>query len=186
MRTATRTNRGIVGYSIAAVIASLAMAITGVSGATAVGAAAIARPMPSFSQAGNTHACDKGYQWCAWSGSALGVRSHQIRAAASVRPNSVAIMMPTSFEFASLTAVAPSSSSTAASTDVLGVLARDLVPVSTTSASLPPVEFAGAVTTSLETRTTWRSNAFSIAGSRIWSKVIKFSSTGVNVRLPLN
>jgi hypothetical protein len=186
MHSATTTNRGIVGYSGAALIASLAMAITGVSGATAVGAAAIARPISLFSQAGNTHTCNKGYKWCAWSGSALGLRSHQIRATASARPNSVAKMMPASFNFANLTAVAPSSSSTTASTDVLGVLATDLPPVSTTSASLPPVEFAGIVTTSLETRTTWRSNAFSIAGSRIWSKVIKFSSTGVNVRVPLN
>jgi hypothetical protein len=174
------------GYSGATLIASLAMAITGVSGATAVGAAAIVRPMSFFSPAGNTHACNKGYEWCAWSGSTLGLRSHPVRAAASARPNSVAMMMPASFKFASLTALAPSSSSTAASTDVLGVLATDLAPVSTSSARLPPVEFAGTVTTSLENRTTWRSNVFSIAGSRIWSKVIKFSSTGVNVRVPLN
>jgi hypothetical protein len=36
-----------------------------------------------------------------------------------------------------------------------------------------------------ETPIEWRSS-FSIAGSRVWSKVIKFSSNGINVRLPLN
>jgi hypothetical protein len=36
-----------------------------------------------------------------------------------------------------------------------------------------------------ETPMKWRSS-FSIAGSRVWSKVIKFSSNGINVRLPLN
>ena len=38
----------------------------------------------------------------------------------------------------------------------------------------------------LETSLKWRSNSFSIAGSRVWSKVIKFSSSGINVRVPLN
>jgi hypothetical protein len=38
----------------------------------------------------------------------------------------------------------------------------------------------------LETSMKWRSNSFSIAGSRVWSKVIKFTSAGINVRLPLN
>jgi hypothetical protein len=36
-----------------------------------------------------------------------------------------------------------------------------------------------------ETPIKWRSS-FSIAGSRVWSKVVKFSSNGINVRLPLN
>jgi hypothetical protein len=36
-----------------------------------------------------------------------------------------------------------------------------------------------------ETSIIWRSS-FSIAGSRAWSKVIEFSSSGINVRLPLN
>jgi hypothetical protein len=31
----------------------------------------------------------------------------------------------------------------------------------------------------------WQSS-FSIAGSRVWSKFVKFSRTGINVRLPLN
>jgi hypothetical protein len=36
-----------------------------------------------------------------------------------------------------------------------------------------------------ETPIQWQSS-FSIAGSRVWSKFIKFSRTGINVRLPLN
>jgi hypothetical protein len=36
-----------------------------------------------------------------------------------------------------------------------------------------------------ETPLKWRSS-FSIAGSRVWTKVVKFSSNGINVRLPLN
>jgi hypothetical protein len=179
-------NRSIRHCSNAVLIASLAMAVTGVSGATAIGGAASSGPIPLFSQPGNTHPWNKGCNWCALSGSALGVRSHRGRRAASAHPTSVAMLIPTSFEFASLRAAASSPNSTAASTDVLGILATDIAPVSATSPSLPPVEFAGTVTTSLQNRTTWRSNAFSIAGSRIWSKIIKFSSTGVNVRLPLN
>jgi hypothetical protein len=37
----------------------------------------------------------------------------------------------------------------------------------------------------VETPLKWRSS-FSIAGSRVWSKVVKFSSNGINLRLPLN
>jgi hypothetical protein len=36
-----------------------------------------------------------------------------------------------------------------------------------------------------QTPITWQSG-FSIAGSRAWTKVIKFSSNGINIRLPLN
>jgi hypothetical protein len=170
----------------AALIASLAMAVTGVSGATAVGAAASGRPIALLSQSDSTDPWNNGCNWCACSGSALGVSRHRTRGAASARPTSAAMIIPTSFEFDSLGAAASSLNSTAASTDVLGILAADIVPVSTISPGSIPVEFAGTVTTSLETRTTWRSNSFSIAGSRIWSKIVKFSSTGINVRLPLN
>jgi hypothetical protein len=31
----------------------------------------------------------------------------------------------------------------------------------------------------------WQSS-FSIAGSRVWSKVVKFSRTGIDIRVPLN
>jgi hypothetical protein len=36
-----------------------------------------------------------------------------------------------------------------------------------------------------QTPITWQSG-FIIAGSRAWTKVIKFSSNGINIRLPLN
>jgi hypothetical protein len=32
----------------------------------------------------------------------------------------------------------------------------------------------------------WRSSSFSVAGSRVWSKLIVFTSTSINVRLPIN
>jgi hypothetical protein len=38
----------------------------------------------------------------------------------------------------------------------------------------------------LETSMKWRSNSFNIAGSRAWSKLIVFTSTSINVRLPIN
>jgi hypothetical protein len=38
----------------------------------------------------------------------------------------------------------------------------------------------------LETSMKWRSNSLNIAGSREWSKLIVFTSTSINVRLPLN
>jgi hypothetical protein len=180
------TSRRIRDYCGAVLITCVAMAVSGVSGATTVGAAGSGRPNPSFSQTSNTNPWNKGCNWCLRGGSALGMRSHQARSAASARPTAVAMFIPTSFEFANLETAASSSNSTAASTDVLGILAADIVPVSTISPGSIPVEFAGTVTTSLETRTTWRSNSFSIAGSRIWSKIVKFSSTGINVRLPLN
>jgi hypothetical protein len=36
-----------------------------------------------------------------------------------------------------------------------------------------------------ETSINWRSS-FGIAGSRVWSKIIEFSSSGINIRVPLN
>lgn len=41
------------------------------------------------------------------------------------------------------------------------------------------------VTPRFQTRITWQSG-FNLAGSRVWTKVIKFSSNGINIRLPLN
>jgi hypothetical protein len=38
----------------------------------------------------------------------------------------------------------------------------------------------------LATSTKWRSNSFSFAGSRDWSKLIVFTSTSINVRLPIH
>jgi hypothetical protein len=39
--------------------------------------------------------------------------------------------------------------------------------------------------TTVETPIKWQSS-LNVAGSRVWSKFIKFSPTGINVRLPLN
>ena len=49
-----------------------------------------------------------------------------------------------------------------------------------------PVRSVGAVISRLETGMKWRANSFSIAGSRVWSKIIKFTSNGINLRVPLN
>lgn len=37
-----------------------------------------------------------------------------------------------------------------------------------------------------ETSMKWRSNSISIAGSRVWSRLIVFTSTSINVRVPIN
>lgn len=41
-------------------------------------------------------------------------------------------------------------------------------------------------TSPLETSTKWSSNSRNIAGSRTWSKLIVFTSTSINLRVPLN
>jgi hypothetical protein len=43
-----------------------------------------------------------------------------------------------------------------------------------------------SVMSALATSMKWRSNSFSIAGSRAWSKLIVLTSTSINVRLPIN
>jgi len=48
------------------------------------------------------------------------------------------------------------------------------------------LRLAGTGIAGLEGALIWRANSFSIAGSRVWSKIIKFSSSGINVRVPLN
>jgi hypothetical protein len=53
------------------------------------------------------------------------------------------------------------------------VVASDTTSLATSGASI------------FQTRITWQSG-FSLAGSRVWTKVIKFSSNGINIRLPLN
>jgi hypothetical protein len=45
---------------------------------------------------------------------------------------------------------------------------------------------AGQNGRALESSMKWRSNSFSVAGSRNWSKLIVFTSTSINVRLPIN
>jgi len=195
-----RTNGGISSHFIAALIASLALGVTGVAGATA-GAAAAGAPVASAKQtldlahnartggaagyaayvssvrfsAARAHQRDKGCNWCSGSGGA-----HRARAL----PASVAMTVPTNFEFATLTAAPSESIAIDSPAEVSEILATDIAFVS--DRNVTPVRFVGRVISRLETGMNWRSNAFSIAGSRVWSKVIKFSSTGVNVRLPLN
>jgi hypothetical protein len=187
---------------MAALIVTVAMGITGVSGATALSLAASGTPIPSTSRAvGNTAAYpdflsrmaffagkfqqrNMGCSWCTWSGNAFGGRSHQSRGSAARRPTSAALVVPAFFEFAPLTTAPSTQNSIAASTDVAEMPAMNIAFVSDKNPS--PAEFAGTVVATLETGTSWRSNSFSIAGSRIWSKIIKFSSHGINVRVPLN
>jgi hypothetical protein len=146
----TGPNWGILRHSVAALTFTIALAATGIAGATGVSASASDIPIPSASQIVNAwhnvwtlsdgivykHGSAAGYsanvssllfsackvEWCAWGGGALGATS---------------------------------------------ILARTNI-------------------SALETSMKWRSNSFSIAGSRVWSKLIKFSSCGINVRLPLN
>jgi hypothetical protein len=55
--------------------------------------------------------------------------------------------------------------------------------------SAPTVSGTNSLTLSristLETPVKWQSS-FNVAGSRVWSKFIKFSRNGINVRVPLN
>jgi hypothetical protein len=146
----TGRNWGFLGHFVAALTFTLALAATGIAGATGVSASASDTPISSASQIVNAwhnvwtlsdgvvykHGSAAGYsanvssllfsackvEWCAWSGSALGGTNS---------------------------------------------LARTNI-------------------SALETSMKWRSNSFSIAGPRVWSIVIKFSSGGINVRLPLN
>jgi hypothetical protein len=197
----TRTNPATHSHSFAALIASLAIGVTGVAGATAGGATAAVTPLASSNQtlalahnvrngspagyaadvssvrfsAGKAHQRNKGCNWCALSGGA-----HRARAL----PTSVVIAVPASFEFATLTSAPSGSNAIDSPADVSEILATDIAFVS--DRNVTPVRFVDRVIARLETGTNWRSNAFSIAGSRVWSKIIKFSSTGVNVRVPLN
>jgi hypothetical protein len=181
-------NWGIRRYSIAALLVSVAMAVSDVSGATAVNATASGAwdtghnlwfPVSKLMFfTGKTQQRNKRCQWCAWDGSAFGAASNSARGTASV--------LPTSFEFIALNAATPTSNPTVGTADVSGIRATDIELVSAMNGSLNPVEFAGGDVGRLNTRMHWRSNSFSIAGSRAWSKIIKFSSTGINVRVPLN
>lgn len=206
----TGTDCGIRGLGIAALLVSLAMGVTGVASATAGSAAAPATPIGASSQAldlghnvrngstagyaayvaslrlsaGRTHQHNKSCNWCTSSGGVFRIKGNPARSAARALPTSVAMSVPASFEFATLTAAPSGSDSSDSPADVSEILATNIVFLS--DRNVTPVRFVGAVISRLETGMNWRSNAFSIAGSRIWSKVIKFSSTGVNVRLPLN
>jgi hypothetical protein len=197
----TRTDAGIRSHSFAALIASLAMGVSGIAGATAGGATAAGAPIASTAHTldlahnagnggtagyaayvssvrfspGKAHQRNRGCNWCALSGGA-----HRARAL----PTSVAMTVPPSFEFATLTGAPSGSNAIDSPADVSEILATDIAFVS--DRDVTPVRFVGRVISRLETGMNWRSNAFSIAGSRVWSKIIKFTSTGVNVQVPLN
>jgi hypothetical protein len=174
---------GLRGHSIAAVFAALALTVTGVSSGTAipsdgrtVGTGLVYKNGGTAGYAAYlSHQRRKGCKWCAWNGGG-----------ARALPVSLATTSPAFFQFASLTTAASGSSpnSVDSPADVDEILATDIAFLS--DRNVTPVRFAGGVISRLESSMNWRSNAFSIAGSRVWSKVIKFSSTGVNVRLPLN
>ena len=174
---------GLRGYCIAALIGALGLAVSGVSSGTAipsdgrtVGTGLVYKNGSTAGYAAYvSHQRRQGCKWCASSGGG-----------ARARPISLATSSPAFFEFASLT-TSPSSSSPGSidsPADVDKILATDIAFVS--DRNVTPVRFVGGVISRLESSMNWRSNAFSIAGSRVWSKIIKFSSTGVNVRLPLN
>ncbi len=49
-----------------------------------------------------------------------------------------------------------------------------------------PIPEATQTVSALEASMKWRSNSVNVAGSRNWSKLIVFTSTSINVRLPIN
>jgi hypothetical protein len=178
----TGRNWAIRGYAVAALIGSIAMAVTGVSRGT---------PITSSSRTGSTqgdaaydsalrfstgqiHQRNKGCKWCAWSG----------RGAARARLASAVTTSPGFFEFATLTTAPASPNAIDAPADVSEILATDIAFVG--DRDVTPVRSVGAVISRLETGMKWRANSFSIAGSRVWSKIIKFTSNGINLRVPLN
>jgi hypothetical protein len=203
----TGRNWGIARHSLAALTVTSALGGISVAGANAVSAPASGTPIPSAGQivdarhnvwtlgggvvykrgntagysanvspllfsAGNVHQRNKGCKWCAWSGSAFGATSNLARGGGPARPTGPAMTASTSF------------ASIAAPTDASGILVADIAFVSTKNVS--PVRIVGSSISALETAMKWRSSSFSIAGSRVWSKLIKFSSNGIYVRLPLN
>jgi hypothetical protein len=178
----TGRNWRIRAISIAALIASPAMAVTGVSSGTAIPLSSRTASTAAYAaylstapfSASNTHQRYRDCKWCLWSGGG----------AAPARPGSVAMTSPAFFDFATLTTAPSSSNPIDAADEVSEILATNIAFGG--DKNVTPVRFVGAVISRLETGMNWRSNSFSIAGSRIWSKIIKFSSTGVNVRLPLN
>jgi hypothetical protein len=166
-------NWAIRGYAIAALIASLAMAVTGVSRATPIASSSRTGSTQGYAaydstltfSAGQIHQRNEGCRWCA-------------------RLTSVAMTSPGFFEFATLTTAPASPNAIDAPADVSEILATDIAFAE--DRDVTPVRFVGAVISRLETGMKWRANSFSIAGSRVWSKVIKFTSNGINLRVPLN
>jgi hypothetical protein len=143
-----------------------------------------AQVSPLLFSAGTGRQRNKGCKWCAWRGSGFGATNSLARGGAPTRSTRPAVMVLTSF--------APAPSKTGPSSAVVtdfpadgtGSPVADAASVSTNN--VIPVRNVGTGISGLEAGMRWRSNAFSIAGSRIWSKVIQFTDTGVALRVPLN
>jgi hypothetical protein len=139
---------------------------------------------PLLFSAGAARQRNKGCKWCAWRGSGFGATNSLTHGTASAHSTRPAAMVSTSF-VPPPSRTAPSSAiATTARGDVSAILVADVASVSTNNVS--PVRNVGTGISGLATSMRWRSNSFSIAGSRIWSKVIKFTDTGVALRVPLN
>jgi hypothetical protein len=73
-----------------------------------------------------------------------------------------------------------------AAADVAGAATPSSLAGDTPTPQASQTADAGQNGRTLETYMKWRSNSFSVAGSRNWSKLIVFTSTSINVRLPIN
>ena len=124
--------------------------------------------------AGKTRRRSNGCRNCTWRGNNMA--------------NAVALALLSSPAAATLTSFAlpvpPQRNLVLSPADAPGVLIAGLVFVSTEDPM--PVRVAGTSIPGLQGGLIWRSSSFSIAGSRVWSKLIQFTSCGINVRVPLN
>jgi hypothetical protein len=186
----TVKNRRIPGHFLVALTFTLAIAAAGVAAAKVLRPAASLAPIPSASQmmdarynawgfgdglvykngktAGHmspllfstskVHQRANGCKWCAWRGSGFGATNTLARGATRAHATRPAAMVLASF------------------TPTMAYTGRSSAIAAPTDSS------AGTENVSMQ----WRPNSFSIAGSRVWSKVIKFTSTGIDVRVPLN
>jgi hypothetical protein len=165
---------GILGHFLAALTCMLALAATGVANGT---------PIPSASQimgAGH-NVWTRDCKWCAWRGSELGASNDLARGVARARAATPVMTAPMSYASATLQMALSNWNSVAAPTDASGILLAGIAFVSTNNVS--SVRITGPGISGLETGVKWRS---SIAGSPLWSRLIRFSSSCINLRLPLN
>jgi hypothetical protein len=139
---------------------------------------------PLLFSAGAARQRNKGCKWCAWRGSGFGATNSLTRGTASARSTRRAAMVSTSFVPTPSRTGPSSANASDAQDDVSAILVADAASASTNNVGA--VRNAGTGISALATGMRWRSNSFSIAGSRIWSKVIKFTDTGVALRVPLN
>ena len=210
---------GIPRHSLAALTFMLALAATGVAGATTMNAPASGTAIPSASQivdarhnawtlggdivykngstagysanvslrlfsAGKVRQQNKGCKWCGSSGDAWGATNNLARGGAPARPTTPVMTASMCSATATLKTAPSSSNSIAAPTNTSGIPVANIAFVSANN--VIPVRIVGTGISGLETGMKWRSSSFSIAGSRVWSKLIIFGSNGINVRLPLN